>query len=143
MKDESLVLEEQLCFVMYACSKEIIRRYKPYLNELDVTYTQYITLLVLWKKDNITMSELGENLHLDSGTLTPLIKRMETNGLVERVRDIKDERNVMVKLKQKAWDLRDKAKKIPKEILDSTGIDKKEADDIRDKLNSILQRVKE
>lgn len=142
MNDENLILEEQMCFIMYACSKETIRRYKPYLDKLGLTYTQYITLLVLWKEDNITVNELGKRLYLDSGTLTPLLKKLENNNLLERIRDTKDERNVFVKLKEKAYEIKDNASKIPKLVLESTGVSKEEADEIRDKLKSVLERVK-
>lgn len=142
MNDENLILEQQMCFIMYACSKETIRKYKPYLDELGLTYTQYITLLVLWNEDNITVNELGKRLYLDSGTLTPLLKKLENNDLLERVRDTKDERNVFVKLKNKAFEIKESAGKIPKLVLESTGVSKDEADEIRDKLKSVLERVK-
>ena len=76
-KYDSLKLENQLCFPLYACSKEVIRRYKPYLDRLDLTYTQYITMMVMWEKKEVTVKELGECLYLDSGTLTPMLKKLE------------------------------------------------------------------
>jgi len=81
-QDESLKLSNQLCFSIYACSKEIIKLYKPYLDELGLTYTQYITMLVLWEENNISVKNLGERLFLDSGTLTPLLKKLEKMGIV-------------------------------------------------------------
>ena len=78
-----LKLENQLCFPLYACSKEIIKRYKPYLNEIDLTYTQYIVMMVLWEKEEINIKTLGERLYLDSGTLTPLLKKLETKGYIK------------------------------------------------------------
>lgn len=98
---EMLKLDNQLCFALYACSKEIIALYKPYLNSQGLTYTQYITLLVLWEEDGLNISELGNKLLLDSGTLTPLLKKLEKFQLVERVRDRDDERVVKVFLTEK------------------------------------------
>ena len=94
MKDkyDALKLENQLCFPLYACSKEIVRRYKPYLDEIDLTYTQYIAMMVLWEEKEINVKDLGKKLYLDSGTLTPLLKRLEQKGMVARRRDQKDER---------------------------------------------------
>ena len=83
-KYEGLKLENQLCFPLYACSREIVKKYKPYLDELDLTYTQYITMLVLWEQGQINVKELGECLYLDSGTLTPLLKKLEMKGWVTR-----------------------------------------------------------
>ena len=92
MKDfEPLCLDNQLCFALYVCSKEIIRKYQPLLEPLGLTYTSYITLMCLWEKDNVSVKELGKRLFLDSGTLTPLLKKMEGQGLVLRTRSKKDE----------------------------------------------------
>ena len=88
-----LKLENQLCFPLYACSKEIVRRYKPFLDPLDLTYTQYITMMVLWEKKAVTVKELGEKLYLDSGTLTPVLKKLESKGYLTRERSGKDEQN--------------------------------------------------
>ena len=93
-----LALDNQLCFALYVCSKEIIRKYNPLLEPLGLTYTAYITLLCLWEKDNVPVKELGNRLFLDSGTLTPLLKKMETQGLVTRTRNEKDERTVYIQL---------------------------------------------
>ena len=98
VKYEALKLDNQLCFALYACSREITKLYKPVLDKLGITYTQYISLLVLWEKDNITVKEIGNKLHLDSGTLTPLLKKLECMELVKRNRDTVDERKVYVKL---------------------------------------------
>ena len=95
-KYDCLRLDSQLCFPLYACSKEIIRRYKPLLDELDLTYTQYITMLVLWEHKSLTAKELGRILYLDSGTLTPLLKKLENKGLLTRKRSDADERNLIV-----------------------------------------------
>ena len=110
---DCLKLENQLCFPLYACSKEIVRRYKPYLDELDLTYTQYITMMVLWEKKQTNVKELGECLYLDSGTLTPLLKKLETKGWVTRQRAKEDERVLIVTLTEKGKKLRDQAAEVP------------------------------
>ena len=102
-----------LCFPLYVCAKEVIRRYKPFLDELDLTYTQYIAMLVLWEKDKVTVKELGEALYLDSGTLTPVIKKLAEKGLVTRARSAEDERNLVVTLTDAGLALRDRAACIP------------------------------
>jgi len=116
MDEEMLKIDNQLCFSLYACSKEVTRIYKPFLDELGITYTQYITLLVLWEKDNITVKELGDRLYLDSGTLTPLLKKLENADIVKRTRDTKDERNVYVELTEKGRDMKITALNIPQKI---------------------------
>ena len=97
-KYDAIKLENQICFPLYACAKEIVRRYKPFLDELDLTYTQYITMMVLWEEKEMNVKELGKRLYLDSGTLTPVLKRLEQKGLVIRKRNSKDERVLMIKL---------------------------------------------
>ncbi len=110
---ESLKLGNQLCFPLYACSKEIIRKYKPYLDDIDLTYTQYITMMVLWEKKTVNVKTLGENLYLDSGTLTPVLKKLESKGYITRERSSKDERNLVVTITPEGEQLRDKALSIP------------------------------
>ena len=95
---EKLKLKNQLCFPLYVCSRETIKLYKPHLDKLGLTYTQYITMLVLWEHDRITVKELGNQLYLDSGTLTPLLKKLEEKGLINRRRSAMDERNLIVTL---------------------------------------------
>ena len=112
-----LALDNQLCFGLYVCSKEIIRLYAPILEPLGLTYTSYITLLSLWEKDNVTVKELGARLFLDSGTLTPLLKKMEGQGLVTRTRSTKDERTVYVKLTPTGKNLRKKCLEVPKQMM--------------------------
>ena len=90
-KYDAIKLENQICFPLYACAKEIVRRYKPFLDELDLTYTQYITMMVLWEEKEMNVKELGKRLYLDSGTLTPVLKRLEQKGLVIRKRNSKDD----------------------------------------------------
>lgn len=124
---DSLRLENQLCFPLYACSREIIKRYKPFLDELDLTYTQYIAMMVLWEKKAVNVKELGKALYLDSGTLTPLLKKMETKGLVVRARSEKDERNLIVRITDEGEVLRQKAASIPGQIAACTDLSAEEA----------------
>ena len=97
-KYDALKLEKQLCFPLYAVSKEIVKKYKPYLDELDLTYTQYITMMVMWEHKEMNVKELGEHLYLDSGTLTPVLKKLEQKGWVKRNRAKEDERVLIVTL---------------------------------------------
>ena len=113
MNYDSLKLENQLCFPLYAVSKEIIKKYKPILDPLGLTYTQYITLMALWEDDNLTVKALGEKLFLDSGTLTPLLKKLESQGLIIRERSLEDERNVYIRLTERGIGLKDQALSAP------------------------------
>ena len=115
-KYDSLKLENQLCFPLYACSKEITRRYNPFLSKLDLTYTQYITMMVLWETRELSVKELGDKLFLDSGTLTPLLKKLESKGYLTRNRSVKDERNLIIKITDKGMALREEALAVPQEI---------------------------
>lgn len=115
-KYEALKLKNQLCFPLYAAAKEVVRKYNPLLNEIDLTYTQYITMMVLWEVQEISVKELGEHLYLDSGTLTPLLKALEKKGFVTRSRSETDERVLIVKVSESGTALRDKAAEIPSEI---------------------------
>jgi len=110
---DALKLDNQICFPLYACSREIIKQYKPFLDEVDLTYTQYITMMVLWEKREITVCELGAKLLLDSGTLTPLLKKLESKGLVARNRSKNDERNLIVSITEKGDALKERAVSIP------------------------------
>ena len=112
-KYNALKLENQLCFPLYACSKEVVKRYKPFLDELDLTYTQYITMMVMWEKKSINVKELGKCLFLDSGTLTPLLKKLESKGYITRERSKADERNLIVSITKKGEALRDNAVDVP------------------------------
>lgn len=141
MNYDSLKLDNQLCFALYACSKTITKNYKPFLDKFGITYTQYITLLALWEQDNINVKELGQRLHLDSGTLTPLLKRLETMGIIQRVRDSEDERNVYVTLTEKGINMKDIALEIPKEIFCTTGLSMEEVIDLREKLKKLLKNI--
>lgn len=110
---EQLKLENQLCFPLYAAAKEVVRKYKPVLDELDLTYTQYITMMVLWEKESLNVKELGSMLYLDSGTLTPLLKKLEAKGYVSRCRCKEDERNLIICITEKGEALKERAASIP------------------------------
>ena len=110
---DPLLLQNQLCFPLYACAKEVVRRYAPLLDDLGLTYTQYICMMVLWERDGLAVHELGERLHLDSGTLTPLLKKLEARGFVVRERSAEDERCLMVRLTDAGRELRGRAACVP------------------------------
>ena len=110
---DCIKLENQLCFPLYVCSKEIVRRYKPFLDEMGITYTQYIAMMVLWERGSVTVSQLGECLYLDSGTLTPVLKTLEAKGLVVRKRSAEDERSVIVEATEAGMALREQAVTVP------------------------------
>ncbi len=124
---ESLKIENQLCFPLYASAKEVIKKYKPYLEQIDLTYTQYITMMVLWEYGQMNVKDLGERLYLDSGTLTPLLKKLESKGLIARKRAVVDERNLVVALTQKGIKLREKAVNIPQAIGSCINLTQEEA----------------
>lgn len=113
LKYDYLKLKNQLCFPLYATSREVIKLYKPYLDSLDLTYTQYIAMTLLWEFDTLTVKEMGDYLFLDSGTLTPLLKKLEAKGLVTRTRSTKDERNLNVTITETGRALREKALDCP------------------------------
>lgn len=110
---ERLLLQNQLCFPLYAAAKEVVRMYKPYLDEIGLTYTQYIAMMVLWESRSMSVKALGERLYLDSGTLTPLLKKMEAQGIVSRRRSLEDERSVIVSVTEKGDALRERALSVP------------------------------
>lgn len=115
-QEESLKLENQLCFPLYAAARRVTGLYHPYLKPLGLTYTQYIVFLALWEKDHVTMGELGKELYLDNGTLTPLLKKMEKEGYVIRVRSKEDERVVYIDLTEKGKAMKEKCAEIPMKI---------------------------
>ena len=113
---EQLKLENQLCFPLYVTAKEVVRKYKPYLDKLDLTYTQYIAMMVLWEKESLNVKELGSQLYLDSGTLTPLLKKLENKGYITRCRCKEDERNLIISITEKGEALKEEAAHIPAEM---------------------------
>ncbi len=140
---DSLKLENQLCFPLYACSKELVRRYQPLLQKLDLTYTQYIVMMVMWEQKEINVKSLGEKLFLDSGTLTPVLKKLETKGYINRSRSKEDERNLNLIITKKGMELRKKAKDIPLKISECVNLTEKEALSLYKMLYKILNYFKE
>ncbi|MBN1774972.1 MAG: MarR family transcriptional regulator [Clostridiales bacterium] len=126
--NDPLLLINQLCFPLYAASRKIIRLYTPLLEPLGLTYTQYIALLALWERDGVSVKDLGERLFLDSGTLTPLLKKMEAEGLLNRKRDTKDERNVRIFLTDAGRALKERAAEIPGQMASCVPLTKGEAE---------------
>ena len=135
---DCLKLKSQLCFPLYACSKEIIRRYKPFLDEVDLTYTQYITMMALWENKSMNVRELGLALFLDSGTLTPVLKKLENKGYLERKRSKEDERNLIVSVTKKGWKLREEALSIPQSMSSCVNLEPQEAAELYRLLYKIL-----
>ena len=140
-EDELLCLDNQLCFPLYAASKELVRAYVPLLRELDLTYTQYIAMMVLWEQGQTSVNELGERLYLDSGTLTPMLKKLEAKGYVERARDEHDGRRLVVRLTGQGRDLKHRAATVPMAMGSCLGLDLKQANQLRDILNTILDNL--
>ncbi len=138
---EALKLENQLCFPLYACAREVVKKYKPFLDDIGLTYTQYVTMLVLWEKPEITSKEIGERLHLDSGTLTPVIKKLADKGLVTRRRAPEDERNLVVALTDAGLALRDRAARIPGQMAGCVRLDPEDARTLYRILYQLLEGV--
>lgn len=137
-KYDMLKLENQICFPLYACSKEIVKRYTPFLDEIDLTYTQYITMLVLWEHTEMNVKELGKYLYLDSGTLTPVLKKLEQKGFITRKRAKKDERMLNVTLTESGVALREKALEIPMKIGACVNLETEEAIQLHQILRKML-----
>lgn len=133
-----ILLESQLCFPLYAASREVIKRYRPFLDAMALTYTQYIVMLVLWEMGTISVRDLGRRLYLDSGTLTPVLKTMEKAGLVTRCRSAKDERVLMITISEAGLALQEKAAGIPDAIRDGLPLDADERETLMQLLNKIL-----
>lgn len=133
-----LRLENQLCFPLYACSRQIVKKYKPFLDDLDLTYTQYITMMVMWERKQMSVKELGECLFLDSGTLTPLLKKLEQKGWVTRQRAREDERVLIVTLTESGERLRSRAVDIPSKMSGCVALSQDEADTLYQLLYKIL-----
>lgn len=140
-KYDGLKLENQICFPLYACSKEIVRKYKPFLDQLDLTFTQYIVMLVLWEQKKLNVKELGERLYLDSGTLTPVLKKLEAKGYVDRNRSLKDERNLIVSITKKGEGLKEKATDIPERLKEIINLSQKEIQELYDLLYKLLDTL--
>jgi len=139
--DQALQLDHQLCFALYSASLAMTKLYKPMLDEMGLTYPQYLALLVLWERDGVTVSELGERLHLDSGTLTPLLKRLETAELVTRLRDVQDERRVLIRLTAAGRKLKARAARIPGCVLQATQCDVSEVMALTQQVQTLRDRL--
>lgn len=143
-RQPQLELDNQLCFALYDASRAVVRAYGPLLSDLGLTYPQYVTMLVLWEKDApLSMGDLGARLHLDSGTLTPLIKRLVHLGVVERRRDPTDERRVLITLTEKGSAMQQTACEIPARISARFGLDRHDASALRSDLVRIVQTIEE
>ena len=138
---KELRLENQLCFPLYACAKEVTRRYKPFLDPLGLTYTQYITMMVLWEKKEVRVKDLGEVLYLDSGTPTPLLKRLEQKGLITRSRYQDDERALCVQITDLGETLQEKAKSVPEEMRACLPLSAKEMQVLKKLLDRTLSAI--
>jgi len=136
-----LCLENQLCFKLYAISRRITNAYRPILQNIDITYPQYLVMMVLWKEKKITVKELGNRLYLDSGTLTPLLKRLEQKKLLSRQRDSADERSVIISLTTEGKTLLQKAKKIPKTLDKCLSLNQKEYLHLKNQLDNLLTQL--
>lgn len=139
-KYDKIKLENQLCFPLYALSREIIKVYKPLLDKFNLTYTQYITMLVMWEDEKITFKKLGKRLHLDSGTLTPVLKKLESMGLIIKYRTKEDDRVVVVELTEKGKALKEDILEVPDKLFCNSGMKPEEAIDFKNKLNAILKK---
>ena len=135
---DPLKLENQLCFPLYSCSREIIKQYKPYLDEIDLTYTQYITMMVMWEHQSLKVGEISKFLYLDTGTLSPLLKSMEEKGLVSRVREKGDERVVTISITEEGEALKEKALSVPEAMDKCVNLSPEEAQSLYEILYKLL-----
>ena len=141
-KYDVLKLENQLCFPLYAAAREVVKRYRPYLDDIGLTYTQYITMMVMWEEKEITVKSLGEKLFLDSGTMTPVLKSLEAKGYVTRKRSATDERSVSVFLTDSGEALKEKAVDIPAKVAGCVGLSGEEALQLYGLLYKVLNTEK-
>jgi len=142
-KYDSLKLENQLCFPLYSASREITRTYQPFLEKIHLTYTQYITMMVLWEHESLNVKSLGKYLLLDSGTLTPLLKKLEDKDLIVRKRNKEDERNLIIELTDKGRELKEEALFVPQSIIAKLNLSQEEAIFLYKILYKIIQQLQE
>ena len=133
-----LKLDEQLCFPLYVCSKEIIKRYKPFLEQIDLTYTQYIVMMVMWEEKEIQFRELTKKLYLEANTLTPVLKKLENKQFIERKKITGNEKNIVLSITQKGIDLKEKAKLVPKLMDKCLEINEKDGEELKEILERIM-----
>ena len=141
--DTVLLLDTQLCFPLYACAREVVKRYRPMLDAINLTYTQYITMMVLWETPCISSRQLGRRLFLDSGTLTPVLKKLENMGYVNRKRDEKDERNLILTLTEAGQDLKTRAALIPRQMASCIRLDQQDAFQLYTLLHRLLDTMRD
>ncbi|HET6226934.1 MAG TPA: MarR family transcriptional regulator [Bacteroidia bacterium] len=134
-------LENQICFKLYALSRQLTNQYRPMLESLDITYPQYLVMIVLWREKSITVKELGKRLYLDSGTLTPLLKRLEQKKFISRDRDEADERSVIISLLKAGNELQQKAKKVPEFLGKCLSLKEKEYIQLKEQLDTLLNQL--
>ena len=137
---DALCLKNQLCFPLYACSREIIKQYRPHLEELGLTYTQYITMMVVWERQEISVRDLGKELYLDSGTLTPVLKSLEQKGFISRSRSEQDERLLIVKVTPSGMELKERATAVPLKMAGCMNLTPEEAGELYRLLYKVLGR---
>lgn len=135
---DALKLKNQLCFPLYSASREVVKKYHPYLTEIGLTYTQYITMMVMWEEKKLSVKVLGEKLFLDSGTMTPVLKSLEQKGFVTRNRSEEDERSVIVKITESGEKLKESAMEIPLKVAGCVGLEVEEAKELYKLLYKIL-----
>ncbi len=136
---DNLKLENQLCFPLYVCSKEIIKSYKPYLEQIDLTYTQYIVMMVMWEEKEITFRDLVKKLYLESNTLTPVLKKLEDKELIERKKKTGNDKNILLSITKKGIDLKEKAKQVPKKMEKCIASSEDDRNILKEILNRIMQ----
>ncbi|WP_051371552.1 MarR family winged helix-turn-helix transcriptional regulator [Streptomyces sp. 142MFCol3.1] len=139
--DVSLLLEDQLCFALYATQRALTNRYRPLLEQFGLTYPQYLAMLVLWQHEALPIKQLGNLLELDYGTLTPLLKRLQAHGLIRRERQVDDERSVLVTLTEEGSELRERARVIPAAIGEAAGLTEKESKIVKDLLDRMRANI--
>lgn len=142
-KYDILKLDNQICFPLYALSRKVIQLYKPLLDKYNLTYTQYIIMLVLWEEEKISIKELGEKLYLDSGTISPVVKKLVKQGLLEKFRFKEDERIVMVKLTEKGKEMKEEIIEIPEKLYRNFEGDKEALFQLKENLDKILEEFEE
>lgn len=140
-KYDDIKLENQLCFSLYAASREVIKMYKPCLDKFNLTYTQYIVMLVLWEEEKTTVKGIGEKLHLDSGTLTPLLKKLENAGLISRYRDVNDDRVVVIELTQEGKKLKEEITCVPCQMKGKLKLTQEQATNLKKSLDLLLKSL--
>lgn len=138
---EQLKLSNQLCFPLYVCSKEVVRMYKPFLDKVDLTYTQYIAMMAFWEQNQTNVKELGKKLFLDSGTLTPVLKTLEAKGFITRERSKEDERNLFLNITAKGLELREKCSQIPSQVGGCINFDRAKAAQLKALLDEFLSKL--